>query len=554
MPKQPASLKASVPNLAVAAPSSLAAGLNLQTVVSVQNHWREYYNPLRALDLPRAIALYDFSRYGLNAELQNCYREMEQLFPTLIALIERRTSPLEEMEWVCKPIEEDKLPPGATVAMAEAQAEAIKTAYSQIDNIEEAVEELEMASFRGYTHLEKIYANPGTSDLSIAHFEFVEQWHWTRKSIYSEWEYVAAATQTNTGVPINYDQFLIREVKRPIDRVALILWIRANLCEKDWDAFIEIYGIPHWIVVMPPNVPKEKETEYLTAAKRIAEGGSGALPNGADAKTAAGQAANGKDVFRPRLDWLQEQLVLAGTGGLLSMLAMSTGMNDSQGAQHADAFEQLGKKEARKISKVFNQQFDRFVIEDEFPGQPILARFELSTKEQTDPTQFVKDVGVLSTAGFEVDPAQIEEKTGYKVTIKAPPPAPIPGKDASPQASVGAEDPIKNRAGSNGPATDLLAKSLPSLVLAKHRDLAPLLDRMHGITELTDPRLVENAVRKLRADLNDPQSEIIQAAIKNPEAGKALADAMTAGLFNGIAQAEAAHPISAKTKNRRQRK
>ena len=52
------------------APSGLAHGLNIETVVGVQNHWREFYNPLRALNVPRAIALYDFSRRGLNAELQ----------------------------------------------------------------------------------------------------------------------------------------------------------------------------------------------------------------------------------------------------------------------------------------------------------------------------------------------------------------------------------------------------------------------------------------------------------------------------------------------------
>ena len=159
--KQTAALKTAEPNAAVAAPSSLAAGVNLQTVVSgVQNHWREYYNPLRALDLPRAIALYDFSRRGLNAELQNCYREMEQLFPTLMGLIERRTSPLSEMDWKISTICEANLPPGKTAMLAQAQAEALTSAYSGIDNIEEAVEALEMASFRGYTHLEKIYANP----------------------------------------------------------------------------------------------------------------------------------------------------------------------------------------------------------------------------------------------------------------------------------------------------------------------------------------------------------------------------------------------------------
>src|ERR1035438_3420581 len=40
--------------------SSLAYGLNIGTVVNIQNHWREYYNPIRAIDMDRAIALYDF--------------------------------------------------------------------------------------------------------------------------------------------------------------------------------------------------------------------------------------------------------------------------------------------------------------------------------------------------------------------------------------------------------------------------------------------------------------------------------------------------------------
>jgi len=410
-------------------PSSLAFGLNIETVVSVQNHWREYYNPLRALDLQRAIALYDFSRRGLNAELQNCYREMEMLYPTLIGLIERRTSPLEEMDTKFSLLPQDKWPHGATQMLAEDQAATLRDAYGRIDNVEDAIEWLELGAFRGYAHLEKIYANPGTSDLSVAHLEPVEQWHWTRKSLYAEWEYVAAATQTNCGVPIEASQFIIREVRRPLDRIALILWIRANLCEKDWDGFIEIVGIPKWIIIMPPNVPKEFESEYLAAARTIANGGSGALPHGSDAKSAAPTEKSGSDSFRPRLDWLQEQLVLAGTGGLLSMLAMPTGMNNSQGAQHADAFKQVANKEARRISKIFNRDFDAAILEAEFPNQPRLARFELASKEINDPAAFIAGVLQLSQAGYQTSPHQIEQKTGYEVTLK-PPSTPSVGRDS----------------------------------------------------------------------------------------------------------------------------
>jgi hypothetical protein len=390
--------------------------LNTGTVVSIQNHWREYYNPLRALDMQRAIARYDFSRRGLNAELQNVYREMEGLFPTLIGLIERRTSPLLEMNWTCKPISEDKLPKGATKSMAEDMASCLQDAYGRIDNLYDAIEWLELGAFRGYAHLEKIYANPGTADLTIAHLEPVEQWHWTRKSMYAEWEYVAAATQSNIGVPINYEQFVIREVRRPIDRVALILWVRAGLCEKNWDAFIEIYGVPRWLVIMPPNVPKEQEREYLAAANAIAAGGNGTLPHGSSAVTA--DKPRHINPFRPRLDWLQEQLVLAGTGGLLSMLSMPTGIGQGATDAHDDAFTKISKKEARKISEVFNTQFDAPLLAQKFPGQPQLAFFELSANEETDVSGVCTQVLQLSQAGYQVDAAQLAEQTGYQVKQK----------------------------------------------------------------------------------------------------------------------------------------
>jgi phage gp29-like protein len=364
--------------------------------------------------MQRARALYDFSRRGLNAELQNVYREMEGLFPTLIGLIERRTSPLLEMDWACKTI--SQLPKGASQSMAEDQAAALRDGYERVDNLYEAIEWLELGAFRGYAHLEKIYANPGTADLSIEHLEPVEQWHWTRKSLYAEWEYVAAATQTNIGVPIHYEQFVINEARRPLDRVALILWVRAGLCEKDWDAFIEIYGVPHWIVFGPPNMPKEQEPEYLAAANTIAKGGNGSLPHGSDLK--AVDKPRDVNPFRLRLDWIQEQLVLAGTGGLLSMLSMPTGIGHGATGAHEDAFKKISKMEARKISRIFNAQFDGPLLAQKFPGQARLARFELSANEETDVSGICTQTLQLSQAGYQIDGAQLSQETGYKLAQK----------------------------------------------------------------------------------------------------------------------------------------
>jgi phage gp29-like protein len=192
--------------------------------------------------------------------------------------------------------------------------------------------------------------------------------------------------------------------------------VRASLCEKNWDSFIEIYGVPHWLIFMPPNVPKEQEARFLAASRAIAGGGNGALPHGSSAMAA--DHPRDSNPFRPRLDWLQEQLVLAGTGGLLSMLAMPTGLGHGASGAHEDAFKKISRKEARKITEVFNTQFDAPLLAQKFPGQPPLAYFELSANEQTNIGDICAQTLQLSQAGYQVSAEQLTEKTGYTVKQK----------------------------------------------------------------------------------------------------------------------------------------
>src|SRR5712691_4544056 len=140
-----------------------AKGLNLQSLVSAANAWREYYNPLRALTLARAVSLIEAAQRGMFAELQWLYSKIEGSDATLMALIERRTSALIALDHNFKTVPADKLPPGATATMAEDQAAALRDAYDGLDNLREAIEFLALASFRGFSHLEKIYEDNGSA-------------------------------------------------------------------------------------------------------------------------------------------------------------------------------------------------------------------------------------------------------------------------------------------------------------------------------------------------------------------------------------------------------
>jgi len=441
-----------------------AKGLNLQSLVSAANAWREYYNPLRALTLVRAVSLIEAAQRGMFAELQWLYSKIEGADATLMALIERRTSALIALDHNFKTLPADKLPPGATPAMAEDQAAALRDAYDGLDNLREAIEFLALASFRGFSHLEKIYDAdraeipapgegtrpsdtvgrvPSPGALRIVHLEPVEQWHWVRPRRYGPWLYNAAATQTVRGQPVDPARFIIRETPRPINRVALIAFIRKSLSQKDWDAFIEIFGLPGAVVIGPPGVPPGSETLYQTAAENVAKSASGYLPNGSSVEFS--DAPRGSNPFREHLRYHEEQLILAGTGGLLTMLAQS-GSGTLAGSAHQETFEIIAKAEALKLSEVFQKQFDTETLERRFPGQPRLAYFEIAANQETDVSTIVDHAAKLSQAGYRVQRDALAEKTGYDLEPKGPsagPPSAGPvGRGSRRAATVEPDSPV----------------------------------------------------------------------------------------------------------------
>ena len=376
--------------------------------VAMANTWRDQYNPLRSLTISRAVSLLEEGERGAFANLQWTYRFIEMQDATLGALIERRTSAIQKLDWDIKT--RDSIPPGKE-GIAKLQAEALKSAYDRIGNLSAALESLAMASFRGFAHLEKVTDENG----DIIELSPVDQWFWVRKGLYGQWKMNREAKfGNNDGEAVPLPRFITREVTRPINRVALICFIRKNLSQKDWDGFIESYGIPAVFIIMPPDVPAGKEEEYLNTADSVVSDARGALPHGSDVKT-VDNGARGQNPFKDHIAYQDEQIVMRGTGGKLTMLAES-GSGTLGGNAHAETFKEIAQAEAAEISEIMRQAIDAAIISRITPGEDALAYFELAANEETDTGAVVKDVSTLTSAGFIVDPKWIEEKTGYPVT------------------------------------------------------------------------------------------------------------------------------------------
>ena len=452
--------------------------MSVQRLVNAANRWRDQYNPLRGLTMSRAVSLMEDAQRGVMADLQWLYASelgIEATDADLMTIVEKTLAGVADMDWQI--VTADPEQRGFDAALAQEQKDFLEASYNACDNLPEAIDHLVMARFRGFSHLQP-WLKP---DWTLEHLEPLPQWNMVRDGTSSRWAWNPEAHQKpyrhfGTDARLSPEDYILLENRRPVNRIALIKYIRANVSEKDWDAYCEIYGVPGVFIVMPPNIPDGEEARYRDEAVAAAEAASGALPNGSDVKTLS--EVRGVQPFQMRLEWLQKQLVLAGTGGMLTTLAEPTGIGGGASGVQDSAWQTIVRRMAHKVEQPLNRQYDRRALAALFPGRPQLAAFALRAKQERDVGAAVDSIAKLSGAGYQVDAAQVEAETGYKVTLKPVPeqvPGPTPFKNAmgafknTPRAAGGqgapSEPPPSQNAGNRPSGADAILAEIAATIL-----------------------------------------------------------------------------------------
>lgn len=494
--------------------NSPGGGKSVGQLVRDTNRWRDQYNPLRSLVIARVVAMLEAAERGDYAELQLTMRKLEKRYPVLKGLKSRIHAAIEKLDWNIKVVE--PLPEGANEAQAEAQQVYLRSRYDLIENLTEAIGFLATPEFRGYAILQKHRfnaADSSSSSSSSSNDGAVRELHWlphdqfSRAGCFGDFFYnkdsrfgvggdgCAAAlgeenrissspssSSSSSSSNLPREDFIIREEESPLYEIALIAFVNWAMGRKDWAAFTEIFGLPKGVVIMPANIPNGKELEYQVAAEKVSDGVAGALPATSDIKFPTSSFKD-NGPFKDFCAAQDADVVLAGTGGRLSMLtADKGGLGDGPSEEHADAFDDIAQAIARRINQTMQRDFDRLELAAEFPGQPVLAYFELCAVEQEDATEVITQITGLKSAGYNVSKEQVEEKTGYELDEMDQ------SKVQSPKSKVGEEEldakgnPIQNRAPGTldvGPGT----LDFAAAVAAKLDPVASLLNR---ITEIKD--------------------------------------------------------------------
>lgn len=447
------------------------------------NKWRDQYNPLRGLTIRAATTLLEAGERGEYANLQWLYRFIEKRNATLRATIARRLSALGRLDWDVKEVEKAPNP-----ELAKKQAQFLRSAYERIDNLSAAIRFLALATFRGYSHLEKHY----TADGRVIHFEPVPQWYWVRDGINGDWQYNPEARGgTYTGIDIDPSTFIIREVDAPVDEIGLIAFLRQSMSQKDWDGFIETYGIPPLFIEMPPNVPQDKESEYQAQAEAVIGDARGTMPNGAKVQT-VDAGSRGVNPFESHIRYQDECMVLAATGGKLTMLTQS-GSGTLAGGAHSDTFMEIASDEAMEISEIFQTQFDKPLLAEAFPGQPIYAYFAIAANENI--VEVLKNAKEAKQGGFQMDAEQFTTKTGIKVTV-APTPREFPS--GAPLTNSNRTTGSETKAVSQ--AISYINEAVSRLESAKLAAMQPVIDRLNELIDGADEEFFPG-LRQLIDDL-----------------------------------------------------
>lgn len=370
---------------------------------SAATTWLERVNPLQGLTITQAKNIFDVARAHGSPLLQKIYEEIELTDPVLMTCVERRQSAIAGLGW--RAVANAS---AADDAKAEEQRKALEAFANGIENLDETIEHLDLAFFRGYSVCQPIWEG-----IRVRRVNLLNSWNFLRGDDGRlMWNPECTLDPKGCEEITPAARVVQLNRRRAIDWPALSIYIRKYVGERDWGRFLERYGIPPVDVIMAPNATDEQRNEYLECAEAAKNGSSVAYPSGTSISRA--ETSRGQDPFTAFIEHQEKLIVLMATGGTLTSLAQADTGSLAGGAQ-MDVWEQIVQRDGVVISAALNRDLFIPFLREAFPGEPVMAHFEIGKEDEPSATEAADLAGKLKVAGWRVDQSQLEEQTGLKL-------------------------------------------------------------------------------------------------------------------------------------------
>ena len=149
--------------------------------------------------------------------------------------------------------------------------------------------------------------------------------------------------------------------------------------------------------------------------QRIEVHGAKGLVSAENQRPVSIEVANGAGYTRPPLhDFFMTRYTEAYAAEIAAFIDAMEGKAKASPSGE-DGLLALAKGDAAKLSEVYQRDLDHEWLNIFFPHQPHVAYFSFDIPQKEDVNALLASVGNLSWAGYRVDMAQLEEKTGLKL-------------------------------------------------------------------------------------------------------------------------------------------
>lgn len=374
---------------------------------------REFYNPLPGLTIASINAWESMADRGDYAELTWFWRHCWRIDVTAGSAVFNRLATLDGLQYQIK-LREDKA--GEPLAMQ--QAELLRSVYDACTNFKTAVRQLAMGLFYGFSVCEKNVTPDVVNEWTL---DFVAPWFWSRDAKTRDLRFnERALSHDSQSEAVDRKRLVIFETENPIFLAIgrQVYW--KLLCGADWDAALAVSANPNIFFTAREGATPEEKADLQSLANSMQSNGRGVLPAGTVVSTVDPAGQRGRMPFKERTDYCDQQIVMAATGGLLTMLSES-GSGTLAGGAHSETLLRLAQGDAAMLSECLQRDIDNVVLESAFPGQPKLAYFEFEIPQPKDVSKLLEQIANLSWAGFAPDQAWLEEQTGMKLHPLNPP-------------------------------------------------------------------------------------------------------------------------------------
>lgn len=315
--------------------------------------------------------------------------------------------------------------PGDDSDAAKRAADALQTALDQTD-FRGLREHLHRALLPGFAVAEIIWEPGG----KLGGFNCIEQQNFT---FLDSMEPLLVTSGDSRGKPLAPNKYIVQcykpnrtdPARGGLIRPLAWMHVMHALPLKDFLSFVERYGMPFAVAKVDAATGEDERRKLIRVIRNFGPNGGGVISRSSELElVAAAGASGGQSVYLQLLHYLED-------GATKLLLGQTASSGDSGGLSGGDAQshvrQDILEADGRNLDDALNRQLVR--VWTLYNYGPLVAAPAIH-HETESPADDVADADTLlklSQAGFQADPAQVEERFGWRVTVKETQPAAMGG-------------------------------------------------------------------------------------------------------------------------------